>query len=95
MPKEFDDCVAGVKKSGKPDKSAYAICVSSYMKIHGKSPFKKESDMREAGVPEEIINLLKKIDENSSPSDVFLVVKALESMGSGASVKIIKGDFVR
>ena len=46
MPAEFDSCVNDLKKQGKSNDSAYAICVSSYQKKHGKSPFSKKEEIQ-------------------------------------------------
>lgn len=52
MPKEFDACVADLKKQKYSSDSAYAICVAQYKKKHGKSPFSFKEEIKEASMDE-------------------------------------------
>jgi hypothetical protein len=54
MPKEWRDCVEGIKKSGKSEDRAYAICTANFMKKHGITP--QEADKK--GWLEEIFEKL-------------------------------------
>jgi len=74
MPAEFTKCVSDLKAQGKSEDSAYAICVSSYMKKHGKSPFAKEDD----------INILPISESQKSKFRIIL-----EAEKGGKKVKIL------
>ena len=77
MPKEFEDCVIALKKQGKSDNAAYAICVAKYKDAHnGKSPFTNEE-----------------IDQLSISKDVKLVLKGIvEAEKKGKKLTYIKND---
>lgn len=63
MPAEFTKCVSDLKKSGKSNDNAYAICVASYTKAHGESPFKNESDIAELPIQEQTKQTIKNMIE--------------------------------
>jgi hypothetical protein len=64
MPQEFDDCVSALKNSGKSNDSAYAICTAKYIKSHGKSPFKDESDITALDIKSDTKTSIKMMHES-------------------------------
>jgi len=91
MPKKFDDCVKTLKKQGKSDDAAYAICVSGYMKKHGKSPFKKE-ELFDSGLPDSVQSVLLKVTEGGG--GLGMAIAVLEGMGEERKVKVLENEIV-
>jgi hypothetical protein len=89
MPKVFTDCVKALTKQGKSADSAYAICVSSYMKKYGKSPFKNESELVEEELPSEVKKVMEGLVTNISVRNIRLSIAALEGIADGKKVKIV------
>jgi len=84
MPKKFDDCVKGIKKQGKNDDSAYAICVAQYKKDHdGKSPFSKKEDILESDLPQKVKRIALLVFEAEQAGKK---VKVLESEVTGRAL---------
>ena len=88
MPAEFTNCVADLKKQGKSEDSAYAICVSDYMKKHGKSPFKSESEIEKLPVSKSLKETLK--DALAHPQSTRLQTTVLEGIGEGKKMKVVR-----
>lgn len=63
MPAEFTSCVSTLKKQGKSNDSAYAICTAQYIDKHGKSPFANEASITELPIQENTKSSIKNMVE--------------------------------